>query len=176
MAGLSLLGCLLWAIWPFYVAGDVVIKELVPGEAMQGSLQAHDYVYYSIPGMHSLEQDLTIAVTPFSGDPDLYVSIKEKHPTMTDYTWSRAHLGGDTITIPAENADGCGAKENCVYYIGIYGYAAATYTVLASWSNAEPVKLRPGQPQNDHVPAGGGYRSYSFDTCIINSTPRHTAE
>lgn len=56
--------------------------------------------------------------------------------------------------VPAEDSKACGSKPDCHYYIGVYGYADATFTVLASWSDAEPVRLRQGQPQADHVGAG----------------------
>lgn len=84
------------------VYGDPTITELVPGEPLDGSLGAHQYAYFSTAGLHDIHKDLTIAVTPLSGDPDLYVSVTKKYPTLTDYTWSRAHLGGDTVTIPGK--------------------------------------------------------------------------
>jgi len=75
------------------------------------------------------------------------------YPTTTTYTWSRAHLGGDTISIAAEDVAGCHAPYDghCYYYIGVYGYANSTFTIVASYTDAEPVQLTIGQPQAGHV-------------------------
>jgi hypothetical protein len=139
-------------------AQDSAAVDLVAGESVRATVQGHGYTYFRIraQGPH---KDLTIATTPLSGDPDLYVSTKTEHPTTHEYEWSRAHLGGDTITIAAEDEHAC---PDCVYNIGVYGYADSEFTIVASFGGADPVRLVLGQPQADHV-SGGSFRQYAMN-------------
>jgi hypothetical protein len=79
-------------------------------------------------------------VTPLAGDPDIYISATVAEPTMSQSTWSRAHLGGDTITIGADDPAACGgshAPNPCTYHIGIFGYAGRCASYAASALGAQ---------------------------------------
>ena len=136
---------------------------LVPGQAVTGSVTEHGYAYYQVAAGQP-DQDLTIAVTSLAGDPDLYVSSTISLPTNSDFTWARAHLGGDTITIAYEDSKSCkpDVDPDCKYSIAVYGYAPATFTILANYNGSDPSKLVLGQPQADSVGVGS-FRQYAFD-------------
>ena len=45
-------------------------------------------------------QDLSISVTSFAGDPDIFVSLAPvTHPTRHNYTWVAASQGSDSLTL-----------------------------------------------------------------------------
>jgi hypothetical protein len=51
------------------------------------------YEYFKIKVVNP-DGDLTISVTPFSGDPDLYISpAPEAHPRKENYTWASRGFG-----------------------------------------------------------------------------------
>ena len=46
-----------------------------------------------------------ISVTPFTGDPDLYISLRPvTHPTQSNYTWVKASVGADVFTLQASKS------------------------------------------------------------------------
>jgi hypothetical protein len=52
--------------------------------------------------LSSLHQDVVIAVTPFFGDPDIYVSTAPViRPSRGNYTWVAASYGKDVLTLQA---------------------------------------------------------------------------
>jgi hypothetical protein len=126
------------------------------------------YEYFKIKVVDP-DGDLTISVTPFSGDPDLYISpAPEAHPRKENYTWASRGFGGDTLTLQAEDmrkyctpdsARGVG----CDIYIGVYGWTNTSFSIMASlnmgWMN--PIVLFSGQPQSGHVHKGT-YDYYQF--------------
>ena len=53
----------------------------------------------------SCKQDLVISVTPYIGDPDLFISLRPNtHPTQTNYTWVKASVGADVFTLQASKS------------------------------------------------------------------------
>lgn len=122
--------------------------------------------------------DLLISVTPFSGDPDLYVGQPElPHPSKDNYTWASRGFGGDTITIQAEAMkEYCtpipALGEGCDYYIGVYGWTNTSFSIMASLSMGwtRPIVLTPGQPQNGQVKKNG-YQYFQVDIPEERGTP-----
>jgi len=131
--------------------------RLQPGIPIDSSIAAKKYSYFRVPVVANNES-LSIIVTPISGDPDLYVSRKYIFPNRTqphpDPTMESRARGVDSIYIyPAEKG---------TYYIGVYGYSASRFKIVASLeivnqtsSNAtiNGPTLLDGQPQ--------GYRLHS---------------
>lgn len=53
----------------------------------------------------SCKQDLVISVSPYNGDPDLYISLRPvTRPTRTNYTWVKASMGADVFTLQVDKA------------------------------------------------------------------------
>jgi len=82
----------------------------------------HERQYYSFTLVESHE-DLSISVTPFSGDPDIYASNVTNHPSSTpgQYVWKSTHYGADVITI-TQAALG-------TYFISVYAYTQTSFTI-----------------------------------------------
>jgi hypothetical protein len=62
---------------------------------------------FSVPHCYfvSRKQDLVISVTPYNGDPDLYISLRPvTHPSRTNYTWVKASMGADVFTLQVGKA------------------------------------------------------------------------
>ena len=69
---------------------------------------------FSVPHFYfaSCKQDLVISVTPYSGDPDLYISLRPvTHPSRTNYTWVKASTGADVFTLQVGKARQSKAKD-----------------------------------------------------------------
>jgi hypothetical protein len=133
------------------------IVELQAGAPQQGSLQAHQFDYYRI-FVYSWRKDLTISVTPFSGDPDLYISVGSTthQPNRTTYDWAATSYRGDSITIPHTDARMC---FWCNLYIGVYSFTASAYTLTASFQT--PTHLEDG------VPTIGSVNKHAFTHYIL---------
>jgi hypothetical protein len=136
-------------------ASNSISTTLQDGVPVQGILTANQYDYFQLP-VDSFDRDITITVTPLSGDPDLYVSTKYPHPNQINSTWSGFAWRGDSVVIPHTEADFC-TDAPCVYYIAVYAYTYCTYQVMATFSKAS--LLEDGVPQEGSV-ARHGIRYY----------------
>ena len=116
--------------------------------------------------------DVLISVTPFTGDPDLYVTacgyidghypgpdtecISRPKNTTDKYQWSRAGFGNDTVYIRTGSPGSCTPQPGvpCDYYIGVYGYESSSFAVTASMKSDRPSSLVLGQPTRGTVRSG----------------------
>lgn len=100
-------------------------------------------------------KELSIALTSFSGDADLYVSCdsnpdgtRDGTPSQTHYTWQSITLHEDTVTIAADDDKYCGAEGGSIkFYVAVYGFQASQFTLLASSAHEDNIELTDGQPQ-----------------------------
>ncbi|GAB5366160.1 hypothetical protein AAMO2058_001120900 [Amorphochlora amoebiformis] len=146
-----------------YTLSATTIEEgrmLSDGIAIRGSLQRRDYDFYSIY-VDRTDRDLTVSVTPFNGDPDLYISRMTRHPSNLNHTYAALMFGEDSITIPKT-----GLKHG-TYYISVFApLGNCSYSILATFSNQ--TMLEDGVPQaaSLHAEAGLYY--------LFMSPQRHT--
>jgi hypothetical protein len=166
------------AVYGFDAAGyfltltsGYAVLILTDGVPVPGSVLPGKYKYYmfevSEPG-YAISFDLS----PASGDPDMFVSCINPHPTVFNHTWSSMNIGEDTILIDPDHACPSPAR----YYVGVRGFNTgfnvtqpATYTLTAHSRrpNASTVLL-PGQPQNGHaLPAQFTY--YTFNAADLKA-------
>jgi len=141
---------------------------LQDGVAIRDVVGPNMFEYFHVTVVEP-DADLTIAVTPFDGDPDLYIDIPPNyHPSKDNHTWASRGFGSDTLTLQAEAMKAyCTpdpiAARGCDYYIGVYGWTNTTFSIMASlnsgWRN--PMTLFAGQPQMGSVDKGG-YSYYKF--------------
>lgn len=120
--------------------------------------QKQSYAYYEIVQPQesvSRRDDLLLTATPMSGDPDLYLTLKEHlpFPDNARYEWTATHLGQDSIIVTAEDSRNClhqpGRNKGggCVYRLAVYGYQPSRFTLVARFNSSEPLPLTLGQPQ-----------------------------
>jgi len=113
-----------------------------------------EYFQFDIPASERTK-DLSITVTPLSGDPDLVVSTTLQYPNISMncngpcYDQRSSLLGGDVILFPHTRF---GAAEQV--YIAVWGYTTSTFTITVSME--APVTLADGIPQAGSVLVGGG--------------------
>jgi hypothetical protein len=121
--------------------------RLQPGIAVSEGVAKGSFAYFSFQ-MPSGRQSLRISLMPIAGDPDLYVSTTTTRPKMDNYTWRSLSFGSDTISInPFEDSKAC---VDCIYYIGVYGFFEASFSILVALSDAK-VRLVDGRPVTDRV-------------------------
>ncbi|HPR63624.1 MAG TPA: pre-peptidase C-terminal domain-containing protein [Thermoanaerobaculia bacterium] len=124
------------------VSGDT---QLTSGVAVGGSVSQGAYKYYYIT-VPSGATSLTVDLTGLSADVDLYTKFNAK-PTTSSYD-GRSWNGGTTSEQIVQTSPTAGT-----WWIGVYGYAAGSYTVKATV-----------------VEGGGGGGSCSDLTASFNSS------
>jgi len=86
------------------------IIEFEFGQIRRGTLASNEYDYYSLTLPNELDKDsyLIIELEPTKyydylsdivSDPNLYVSMAEKMPSINSYTWKSERFGDETISI-----------------------------------------------------------------------------
>lgn len=124
---------------------DGHVSDLQASVPLRGTLAARGWKYYVLE--LNAPNDLTVSVTPFDGDPDLYISTVT-YPNATTAMWKAIAYRGDTITISKNDARFC----VCKYYIGVFSYAPSSYTLVAEFGGQ--TRLAEGNPQSGQVSAG----------------------
>ena len=95
-----------------------------------------------------------MALTVFSGDPDLYASFDTARPTAANHSFASAGGSDEVVRISHLDPRFC-ASVPCTLYIGVLGYSNATFSVLASLRDDHVLRLVDGQAQSDALEAGG---------------------
>lgn len=94
-----------------------------------------------------------MALTVFSGDPDIYASFDTSRPTAANHSFASAGSGDEVLRISHLSPHFCAAAP-CTLYIGVLGYTNASFSLLASLRDEQPLRLVDGQPQSDALEAG----------------------
>jgi hypothetical protein len=146
---------------------------LSSGQPVRGTLDRNEIAYYKY-SVTQPQQDIILSVTPFTGDPDMIVSLPPLlHPTLTNYTWMVASWGADILTIQhTDLAQYCqpvpSLGKNCDLFIGIYAWQNTSYSLMVHMdtmgNDTHPIVLIDGQPQASFVRLG----SYVYYTFYIN--------
>lgn len=139
----------------------VMLQDGVPFRDYVDQYQ-HEYFVFSLLDEHA---DVIISVTPFTGDPDVYVTACGMqadgtvpptcavHPTNTSYTWAHRSYGADTLAINWASEGACvpSAEVSCDFYIGVYGFTASSFSIMAYLHDNRPIVLVDGVPQSGMV-------------------------
>jgi hypothetical protein len=144
------------------------IVALQDGVALRDEVGDDEYVYFSVK-VTDPEADLSIHLTPLSGDPDLFVDMSPNtRPSKENHTWASRSFGSDTLTLQAADM-----KTHCTpnpargivcdYFVSVFGWENASFSILTSLHRGwkEPIQLFPGLPQAGEV-SQGEYVYYSF--------------
>ena len=136
------------------------VTTLHSGVPFRSTVDRGSYEYYrysrTIPG-----SDFTVTVTPFFGDPDLYVTMStDVKPSKLNFTWASVAYGADTLTVQSRLIDPLCNRSSptymspgCDFYIGVYGGENCSYTIVAFMNEGfkSPLRLFEGQPQHGSV-------------------------
>ena len=126
------------------VSSAATVTTLQDGKPLYIEQGESSYAYYSF-NVRYITEDFTISVTPFTGDPDLYVSTTNHFPSQSNYTWSSNSFKDDAITISHSDAN----FKKGLYYIAVYAFRACTYTITVQQESA--ITLLPGISQEGSV-------------------------
>lgn len=142
------------------------ILSLRDGIPIEEAVGSGEYEYFMIP-VENASHPLVLDLTPFSGDPDLFVKCTVNatgddsgSPSRKHYTWRARTWGRDTLTIPySETHCAKGKKEGGTFYIAVYGFRNSTFMLTASVNPEVKIALQQGVPQYGLVTANE-YRRY----------------
>jgi hypothetical protein len=155
------------------------------GRLVQAEVKYYRYNVVSRTG------SITVLTTPFSGDPDLYISISSNNdkPSLGQSDYSALAVGADYIRIPLEEIlmknPNCAADRftttGCSVYIGVRcASEICTYNLQVGRSSEFIMNLVDGFPQfgvtYDKDPQYYVYKPGSTEgTTIISIYPKHDA-
>lgn len=107
------------------------------GMAVRDQVAGKSYAYYKVLVVNP-QLDLTLIVTPLSGDPDLYIGVPPvTRPSRDNHTWASRSFGADSLTVQAaelkkhcepDPAIGLG----CSVYVGVHAWTDASFSIMAS--------------------------------------------
>ena len=101
----------------------IVLQESVPHT---DTVELRQYKYFKFSVFEKIVKVLLFEMTPLHGDADLFVSRSEKFPSKQNYEGKSQRMGNVRDRVEVENA------TEGTYYVGVYGYSAATFTLVAS--------------------------------------------
>jgi len=142
--------------------------QLIGGSSVLGGAGRGQYVYYYLE-VDSFEDDITITVTPLSGDPDLYVSTTNHTPSAADNQWAGVAYRDDSVVITRFDTHYClpsSSSTSCVYYIAVYGYSNCRYSISASFTSSQSLQI--GVPVSGTVSVHT-MQFYTFEVSDANS-------
>lgn len=132
-----------------------------------GEVETDQFQYYYI-NVTNPDDELYVSLTMFSGDGDIYVRAGGI-PSLLKYNFSSVHMGNENLAISGADRKRIGSPTG-LYYIGIYGYLHAAYTLLVTTSNSSFVNLVPGTPLSGSVNASAVeyyYLDFPFESTNI---------
>lgn len=167
-----------------YTTGNY-IASIMEGFPEIGNLTKNDFAYYKYY-VTNFDGKITVSLTPFSGDPDLFISINSSRqmPTVADADYFSTTIGIDTIDIPLEEVmkknKECHnlEKRECGIYIGVKCYSNdCSYSLQVIRGKSVAIHLTEGIPQFAEVkPDNPKYFSYALNslnvTTIISVQPK----
>uniref|UniRef100_A0A6A7G9P6 Ubiquitin fusion degradation protein 1 homolog n=1 Tax=Hirondellea gigas TaxID=1518452 RepID=A0A6A7G9P6_9CRUS len=135
---------------PYEEKGEDAPPEVIKLETqVDNEVSANSYRYYKIKLVHP-ELGVRFALTPLTGDPDLYISTSIEQPTVSQHDWaantSQAKLLGVHPGDPK-------FSENW-YFIGVYAYKkASSFSLYVS-------QVPSDEPQTNGTSIGHRTNSY----------------
>lgn len=106
------------------------------------------YEYFALL-INDISLDITVSVTALGrGDPDLYMSVTNPRPNMTDHQWSARSYTSDSITV-RHTSPLLPKSAPYVMYVSVHAYSAISFTIVATLR--APIELQLGVPQQGAV-------------------------
>jgi len=148
---------------------DQVGTLLLDGVPIRDEVGYRQYDYFEVY-VDRTDEDLTVTLTAFEGDPDLYISDSVRRPSQRygTYNFSSRLYGEDAITIPR------GLLRRGYYYISVFGpLNNCSYSIMSTFSNR--TILQDGVPQAGRAASNAG-NYYEYRTPAGNSSLRFTLQ
>jgi hypothetical protein len=76
-----------------------------------------------------IQNDISFVLTPYSGNPDMYLNHNSQPPVLNSYKWSTFEESIESILISDTEKKSIKTEEDNIFYIAVYGKTAATYTL-----------------------------------------------
>lgn len=127
------------------------VSELQASRPTQGEVDTNQFSYYKFY-VDDPSQLVTIKITTFNGDPDVFVKFNAQ-PSQTDFDFKSEQIGDETLVITQQDRYNLNAGTGW-YYIGVFGYYHSVFTVTVSVNNDSAVPLFNGNPQQGFVDKG----------------------
>ena len=115
---------------------------------INGEVSTSDTNFY-IFSVLSPNETISISLTMITGDADIYVKYGEV-PSAKKFDFESVHMGNENLIITVSDRVRIG-KLTGEFYIGVYGYTHAVYTLIVTTTNSSYVKLLPNIPQSGSV-------------------------
>ena len=129
-------------------ADDERPVALVDGVEQAVSLKhAGEYAYFSF-SVGLTVKSFEVAVTPTSGDPDMYMTTNKSFPTRARWDWRSTGEAGEVVTI---GTDAAGACVPCEYHIAVYAWKPDTTFSVVATSTKGTRLLLDGMPAKTEV-------------------------
>ena len=130
--------------------GDLTVRLLQTGVAASDEVLTGSVNYYYFPLLSP--NIITISLTVFSGDADLWVRFNH-YPNSDAHDFSSSHFGNENFVITYQERQRLGAETgNC--YIAVVGVDHSSYKLTVTTSNSTVVGLKRGEPQSGSVSQG----------------------
>jgi len=137
--------------------------QLTDGISVVDYVAPNSVQYYYLTTPASAAMRVVVTVTPYNGDPDLFVALNGAPANRTNYQYmSQSLTGSDTVVVSGNDSavvQFC-SGASCTLQIGVFGWRASNYTLTAT-STAGTTSLTPGLPMVADVPANE-YNYYAF--------------
>jgi hypothetical protein len=154
------------AILVAFVGAQSGPTKLSPGFTVRASTARQSWSYFYVELSEATINYVSIASVASVGDPFYYFAYSSL-PTFSNYFWKKENTNNFTKIIPNPNVDlDTGVVNNTRLYIGVYGYTAAKYSLLATTQG--PYTLRDRRARNDT----GVVNSYVFYKLSIDRRVR----
>ena len=143
---------------------ESALTTLQEGVALRARAPSGQYTFFRFDVARA-DTSAKVALTVFSGDPDLYCSFEVSRPTQANHSYASTGSGDEVVRIShldPRMRPFC-LSLPCTLYIGVLGYTNATFSVLASLRDDRVLRLLDGQAQSDVLEAGSWrYFRYSL--------------
>jgi hypothetical protein len=126
--------------------------ETQSGSVLKGTPDVYAYYYFSNPSRNA---NISITLTPLTGDSDLYVlpwTTLSARPSRFTYAWRSTAVGTDVVNIKSNDPNACGS---CDYIIAVFCFLNSPCQYSISGSSWQGVRLVDGQPLSGMVSKNG---------------------
>jgi hypothetical protein len=134
-------------------------EEVFPATPTQSSVAEGYFRYFRFLVPEEHDETIRVTVTPFTGQPDLYLS-RGKEPTLADYDLVSPYALHDLLEVKLDSTNMTTTSE--WFYIGVYGMTESIFTLTAKIRDDTITQLLPGVEVESKLD-DGGVELYALD-------------